>query len=111
MKKEQVEKANIILAKIKKITDSEAYSVCFRVLKKNAPYIFGYQDFTYKSSEGGSRDYDSRYVRREDNVPFEMADEKDEIQDEYIRFIERVQKLIDRKLAKLEKELEELKGE
>jgi len=102
MTKENAIKGNSLVMQIKAIKDSQTFLICERILKEDYPYLFGHSHMSNR---------DSKVTIKSDTTPFTTKEEKDEITNEYTRFIEQVQKLMNKKIARLEKELADLRAE
>ena len=106
MKKEKVIEGMSIVKKIEELQKSNVSEICNNVLVHNAPFRFGHN---YMENKGDHLSQ-TEYSRGHTCLTF-TVEEKEEVQDEYIRFIERVKKMLDRKIKRLEKELADLKAE
>lgn len=106
MKKEKAIEAITIIKRIEELQKSNAFKICNHVLNYNAPFSFGHNYFLVE----GKHLPEIEYSRGHTCNTFTL-DEKNEIQDEYIRFIERINKILNRKINKLENELSNLKAD
>lgn len=104
MKKEALIRANEIEKELAQIKKSAMYRTCDVILEfnTNAPYRFGLDSINVHGTPV------SPLASKIDDYPFPGKADRDEIQDEYVRFIERVDRKIKKRIAELEKEFESL---
>lgn len=99
----EAKKAALLLSKLDKFESSTIFKLVHHLTQDKAPFYFGHDGYTFKG-----QGYSSFSVTKSSLTSFFSKEEIDKIEEEYLYFIERVEKIVSKKHLSIVEEIQNI---